>query len=142
MWWEQTKKLYPARGVNYVEQEFENCSVDPITHTWPFLKPTGTGRPRWLSIPWILLPACHNASFRWEGPRIHSSISREAIEQQLAWVPPYGRTGMVREKFMPIPSLSCLYLGKWRMRDISPSPLASSRHARIIRQPARCQLPE
>ena len=75
-------------------------------------------------------------------PRIHSSISREAIEQQLAWAPAYGRTGMVREKFMPIPSLSCLYLGQWRMRDISPSPLASSRHARIIRQPARCQLPE
>jgi hypothetical protein len=38
-WWEQTKTLYPSRGVGYVEQELENCSLEPITHTWPFLRP-------------------------------------------------------------------------------------------------------
>jgi hypothetical protein len=37
-WWEQTKELYPTRGVKYVEQELGNCSLNPITLTWLFLK--------------------------------------------------------------------------------------------------------
>ena len=37
-WWQQTKELYPTRGVKYVEQKLENCSLNPITHNWIFLK--------------------------------------------------------------------------------------------------------
>ena len=38
-WWEQTKELYPSRGVEYVEKKLESCSLKPITHTWSFLRP-------------------------------------------------------------------------------------------------------
>ena len=38
-WWDQTKNMYPSRGVDYVEDALASCTLDPITQSWSFLNP-------------------------------------------------------------------------------------------------------
>ncbi len=36
-WWDQTKNLYPRRGVEHVESTLAACTLEPITKSWSFL---------------------------------------------------------------------------------------------------------
>jgi hypothetical protein len=36
-WWEQTKRMYPTRGVDSVEKSLASSTLEPITQSWGFL---------------------------------------------------------------------------------------------------------
>jgi hypothetical protein len=37
-WWDQSKKLFPSRGVAYIEGALDGCGLEPITENWLFLQ--------------------------------------------------------------------------------------------------------